>query len=115
MFHLGACSATTEKNATYLADNNYGYTKELAAWSLAQGARFIYASSAATYGDGAQGIFSEHQAGLHIKDAGAIGFAVFNAKGMGRQRPDWPDGVKVAEDQRWLGCWIGVGRGKTGA
>src|SRR4051812_22507029 len=56
VFHLGACSATTEKNAGYLADNNYAYTKELAAWSLAHGARFIYASSAATYGDGAQGM-----------------------------------------------------------
>src|SRR5688572_28972977 len=56
VFHLGACSATTEKNAAYLADNNYGYTKELAGWSLAQGARFIYASSAATYGDGGQGM-----------------------------------------------------------
>ncbi len=56
VFHLGACSATTEKNAAYLADNNYAYTKELAAWSLASGARFIYASSAATYGDGAQGM-----------------------------------------------------------
>src|SRR3954470_1424240 len=56
VFHLGACSATTEKNAAYLADNNTGYTKELAAWSLAQGSRFIYASSAATYGDGAQGM-----------------------------------------------------------
>ena len=56
VFHLGACSATTEKNAGYLADNNYGYTKELATWSLAQGSRFIYASSAATYGDGAQGM-----------------------------------------------------------
>ena len=51
VFHLGACSATTEKNAAYLADNNYEATKELAAWSLAQGARFIYASSAATYGN----------------------------------------------------------------
>jgi ADP-L-glycero-D-manno-heptose 6-epimerase len=56
VFHLGACSATTEKNAAYLADNNYAYTKELAAWALGQGARFIYASSAATYGDGAQGM-----------------------------------------------------------
>ena len=56
VFHLGACSATTEKNASYLIDNNFGYTKELAAWSLAQQARFIYASSAATYGDGAHGM-----------------------------------------------------------
>ncbi len=56
VFHLGACSATTEKDAGYLADNNYAYTKELAAWALAHDARFIYASSAATYGDGAQGM-----------------------------------------------------------
>jgi ADP-L-glycero-D-manno-heptose 6-epimerase len=56
VFHLGACSATTEKNAAYLIDNNYVYTKELAGWSLAHGARFIYASSAATYGDGGQGM-----------------------------------------------------------
>lgn len=56
VFHLGACSATTERNAGYLADNNFAYTKELAAWSLGHGARFIYASSAATYGDGTQGM-----------------------------------------------------------
>ena len=56
VFHLGACSSTTERNAAYLIDNNYNVTKELAAWSLAQHARFIYASSAATYGDGAQGM-----------------------------------------------------------
>jgi ADP-L-glycero-D-manno-heptose 6-epimerase len=56
VFHLGACSATTEKNATYLADNNYEFTKELAAWTLGQHGRFVYASSAATYGDGAQGM-----------------------------------------------------------
>ena len=61
VFHLGACSATTEKNAGYLADNNFGYTKELAGWSLQQGARFIYASSAATYGDGAQGMDDQDQ------------------------------------------------------
>ena len=52
VFHLGACSATTERNASYLADNNYAFTQELATWSLARGTRFIYASSAATYGDG---------------------------------------------------------------
>lgn len=50
VFHLGACSATTETNATYLIHNNYEYTKMLAEWSLAHGIRFVYASSAATYG-----------------------------------------------------------------
>jgi ADP-L-glycero-D-manno-heptose 6-epimerase len=56
IFHLGACSATTERNASYLADNNFNYTKQLASWALETGARFIYASSAATYGDGANGM-----------------------------------------------------------
>jgi ADP-L-glycero-D-manno-heptose 6-epimerase len=56
VFHLGACSATTERDAGYLIHNNYEYTKELAAWALGRGARFVYASSAATYGDGAQGM-----------------------------------------------------------
>ncbi|MDQ2865777.1 MAG: ADP-glyceromanno-heptose 6-epimerase [Candidatus Eremiobacteraeota bacterium] len=50
VFHLGACSATTEIDADYLMRNNYDYTKRLAKWALDIGARFIYASSAATYG-----------------------------------------------------------------
>lgn len=50
VFHLGACSSTTESDAAYLIRNNFEYTKRLAAWSLARGARFVYASSAATYG-----------------------------------------------------------------
>lgn len=53
--HLGACSATTESDADYLLANNYHYTRTLAEWSLKNGARFVYASSAATYGDGAEG------------------------------------------------------------
>lgn len=53
--HLGACSATTERDADYLLENNYRYTRTLCEWSLAHGTRFVYASSAATYGDGALG------------------------------------------------------------
>lgn len=56
VFHLGACSSTTETDVEYLKRNNYEYTKKLAAWALAQNARLIYASSAATYGDGAAGM-----------------------------------------------------------
>ena len=55
VFHLGACSTTTEKDADYLIDNNYRYSKELFLWSKEIGARFIYASSGATYGDGSLG------------------------------------------------------------
>ncbi|HEY1848135.1 MAG TPA: ADP-glyceromanno-heptose 6-epimerase [Opitutaceae bacterium] len=56
VFHLGACSSTTERDASYLIDNNTSFTRELAGWALANGSRFIYASSAATYGDGSQGM-----------------------------------------------------------
>jgi ADP-L-glycero-D-manno-heptose 6-epimerase len=59
VFHLGACSATTERDAAYLARNNFDYTKECCRWALAAGARFVYASSAATYGDGARGMSDE--------------------------------------------------------
>jgi ADP-L-glycero-D-manno-heptose 6-epimerase len=50
VFHLGACSSTTESDASYLMRNNVDYTRRLAAWTLDRGARFVYASSAATYG-----------------------------------------------------------------
>jgi len=53
--HLGACSATIEKDADYLLENNYRYTRTLCEWSLKHGVRFVYASSAATYGDGSLG------------------------------------------------------------
>ncbi len=55
IFHLGACSSTTEGNASYLIENNYRYTKELAEFAVSRGIRFIYASSAATYGSGDKG------------------------------------------------------------
>ena len=56
VFHLGACSSTTETDSDYMIRNNYQYTKNLAEFSLANGIRFVYASSAATYGDGSAGM-----------------------------------------------------------
>ena len=64
VFHLGACSSTTQMDLTYLEDNNLRYTQQLCEWSHAQGARFIYASSAATYGDGACG-YVDDEAKIH--------------------------------------------------
>lgn len=55
IIHMGANSSTTEKDADHLFTNNYQYTKELAAYCLEKNIRFIYASSAATYGDGSLG------------------------------------------------------------
>ena len=48
-----------ETDKAYLHDNNYLYTRDLCEWSLRMGARFVYASSAATYGDGAKGYSDE--------------------------------------------------------
>jgi len=55
IYHMGACSATTEKDVNYLIDNNFAYSKELFAFALRNDAQFIYASSAATYGGGENG------------------------------------------------------------
>jgi ADP-L-glycero-D-manno-heptose 6-epimerase len=60
IFHLGACTSTTETNASYLIKNNYEYSKLLAQWATKANIRFIYASSAATYGDGSAG-FSDDE------------------------------------------------------
>jgi ADP-L-glycero-D-manno-heptose 6-epimerase len=56
VLHMGACSSTTEQDAAYLVRNNYEFTKDLAYWALHVGVRFVYASSAATYGDGSAGM-----------------------------------------------------------
>ena len=102
VLHMGACSSTTEKDATYLIRNNYEFTKDLAAWALANKARFVYASSAATYGDGSAGMedgdadinplrplnmygYSKHLFDLHARRGGflnkIVGLKYFNVYG----------------------------------
>jgi len=102
IFHLGACSATTEADAGYLMENNFHYTKRLAQWALQRGIRFVYASSAATYGDGTRGMddgtdhlaslrplnaygYSKHLFDLHAKRNGwldrMVGIKYFNVFG----------------------------------
>ncbi len=60
IIHMGACSSTTELDADYLYENNTEYTRILMEWAIENNVRFIYASSAATYGDGALGYSDEH-------------------------------------------------------
>src|SRR3989339_238830 len=61
IFHMGACSSTTEKDASYLAVNNFEYTKTLCQWAVSDRIQFIYASSAATYGDGEKGFVDDEK------------------------------------------------------
>jgi len=75
VIHMGACSATTERDASFLLENNYRYTRTLAEWCLARGARFVYASSAATYGDGAQGYCDEDAVTPALKPLNMYGYS----------------------------------------
>jgi ADP-L-glycero-D-manno-heptose 6-epimerase len=107
VLHLGACAATTETDAGFLIRNNYEFTRDLANWALGQKSRgkktrFVYASSAATYGDGSAGMeddvakldtlrplnmygYSKHLFDLHAKRAGflnqIVGLKYFNVFG----------------------------------
>ncbi|MFH1416279.1 MAG: ADP-glyceromanno-heptose 6-epimerase [Elusimicrobiota bacterium] len=61
IIHMGACSSTTETDRDYLQKVNYEYTKELAGYCVDNSLIFIYASSAATYGDGEEGFSDSHE------------------------------------------------------
>jgi ADP-L-glycero-D-manno-heptose 6-epimerase len=58
VFHQGACSDTTERDGRFMLEVNYEFSKELLNWSLGH-CPFLYASSAAVYGDGAAGFREE--------------------------------------------------------
>jgi len=73
--HMGACSATTERDADYLARNNYRYSRTLCEWSLATGARFVVASSAATYGDGSLGYSDDDTVTPTLRPLNMYGFS----------------------------------------
>tara|TARA_B110000467_G_C18325186_1_gene488411 strand:- start:54 stop:1022 length:969 start_codon:yes stop_codon:yes gene_type:complete len=59
IIHMGGCSSTIESDELFLTKNNYDYTKLLATYAINKGLRFIYASSAATYGNGSKGFSDE--------------------------------------------------------
>jgi ADP-L-glycero-D-manno-heptose 6-epimerase len=75
IFHLGACSDTTEKNASYLIKNNYEYSKILAQRAMANNIRFIYASSAATYGEAETGFSDDLENIEKLKPLNMYGYS----------------------------------------
>lgn len=74
VLHLGACSSTTETDAGFLIRNNFAYSKQMALWSEAVNARFVYASSAATYG-GIEGRVSEDLPPQQLRPLNAYAFS----------------------------------------
>ncbi len=95
IFHLGACSSTLETNREYLMKNNFEYTKILAEWALERDVRFVYASSAATYGDGSQGM----KDGIEGIDA----LKPLNLYGLSKHLFDL-----YARDQGWFDRIVGI-------
>ncbi len=76
VFHLGACSSTTEPDAGYLMENNYRYTLRLATWQEQHpNCRFVYASSAATYGDGERGYKDDEEALCSLRPMNMYGYS----------------------------------------
>ncbi|WP_127471191.1 ADP-glyceromanno-heptose 6-epimerase [Thiomicrorhabdus aquaedulcis] len=73
VFHQGACSATTEWDGKYMMDNNYEYSKDLLNYCLNRRIPFLYASSAAVYGDGPTFVESRE----HEKPLNVYGFSKF--------------------------------------
>lgn len=75
ILHMGACSSTTELDARYLVHNNFEYTKQMALLALHSDARFIYASSAATYGDGENGFKDDESALDSLRPLNMYGYS----------------------------------------
>ena len=75
IIHMGACSSTTERDADYLMENNYRYTAQLARWAVEKDIRFIYASSAATYGDGARGFSDDEKLTTQLRHINMYGYS----------------------------------------
>jgi ADP-L-glycero-D-manno-heptose 6-epimerase len=84
IFHMGAISSTTEKNADLIAENNLRLSQRLWLWAKDNGARFVYASSAATYGDGKLGFKDDE-----------------SAEALGRLRPLNAYGWSKSQFDRW--------------
>ena len=95
IIHLGACSSTTETDEEYLNDNNFLYTKELCEWSLENNVRFVYASSAATYGDGTFG--------MDDRDEDIEKFQPLNLYGWSKQKFDI-----LAQKNGWFDSIVGL-------
>lgn len=102
IFHLGAVTSTTETDADLLIHSNFNLSLSLWRWCTEQRVRFIYASSAATYGDGSQGFEAESAEALaRLTPLNAYGWSkhlfdrrVARVVGSGGPRPPQWVGLK---------------------
>jgi len=78
IFHQGACSSTTEQDGKYMMSNNYAYSKTLLNHCLKNKIDFLYASSAAVYGNGEKGFVEERESEYPLNVYGFSKFAFDN-------------------------------------
>lgn len=102
IFHMGAVSSTTETDGDLIADNNFNLTVALFAWCTRNDVRIIYASSAATYGDGAEGFDDDPspQALARLRP--------LNAYGWSKHLFDRRVARKLAENKPMPPQWAGL-------
>jgi ADP-L-glycero-D-manno-heptose 6-epimerase len=98
IIHMGACSSTTEKDVHYLLKNNVEYTQHLVLWAAENNVRMIYASSSATYGDGAHGFDDAEEVLEKLRPLNAYGWSknYFDKWAMRRQLLDRSCGLKFS-------------------
>ncbi len=75
IIHMGACSSTTERDASYLARNNFQFSVRLAEFAVRRRIRMVYASSCATYGDGALGYRDDEEAIEKLRPLNMYGYS----------------------------------------
>jgi len=73
--HMGACSSTTLTDANYYIHNNYEYSKVLAQWAFKNNSHLLYASSAATYGDGNMGYSDDDKLIYKLRPLNMYGYS----------------------------------------
>ncbi len=122
VFHMGAVSSTMADDGDLVWSSNVALSQRLFEWCARRGARFVYASSAATYGDGGQGFdddpaalpalrplnlygWSKHAFDRHVASAGArpaqcVGLKFFNVYGPNEyHKAEMVSVVKVKHDE----------------
>jgi len=75
VIHMGAISATTERDFNKLVQDNIRYSQDLWSWCAKNKVPFIYASSAATYGDGGQGYIDDESKTNTLRPLNGYGYS----------------------------------------
>lgn len=102
ILHMGAISATTERDADKIVTNNFNLTIALYKWCAVHGVRFIYASSAATYGDGSHG-FDDNASVEHLSLLQPL-----NAYGWSKHLFDRRLSRQIADGRQTPPQWVGL-------